>query len=91
MKKRVKLNIRGKVQGVWFRGSTEKEALKLNIKGWVKNNSDGSVTVVAEGDEEPLKTLIQWCKHGPPGARVDDIEVSWLDYRGEFETFQIRY
>ena len=91
MKKRVKLNIRGKVQGVWFRGSTEKEAIKLNIKGWVKNNSDGSVSVVAEGDEEALKTLIQWCKHGPTGARVDDIEVSWLDYRGEFQNFQIRY
>ena len=89
MKKRVELNIRGRVQGVWYRGSTKEEALKLNIKGWVKNNIDGTVSVVAEGEEEALKSLVQWCKHGPSAARVDNIVESWMDYRGEFENFQI--
>ena len=91
MKKKVHLKIRGKVQGVWYRASTQKKAEELNIKGWVKNDIDGGVSVVAEGEENFLKELIKWCHQGPPGAIVEEVEEKWDEYSGEFSTFEIRY
>ncbi len=91
MKKRVSLKIRGRVQGVWFRASTREEAIRLGITGWVKNDFDGSVSAVAEGDEEILQAFVEWCGEGPPRARVDNIDVKWSEYTGEFENFEIKY
>lgn len=91
MKKRVKLNIRGKVQGVWFRASTKEVADRLGIKGWVKNELDGSVTTVAEGDEEKLKEFIKWCWQGPQYAKVVEVREEWTEYKGEFQVFKIVY
>ncbi len=91
MKKKVHLKIRGKVQGVWYRASTQKKAEELNIKGWVKNDIDGGVSVVAEGEGNVLEELIKWCRQGPPGAIVEEVEEKWDEYSGEFSTFEIRY
>jgi acylphosphatase len=91
MNKRVKLIIKGKVQGVWYRASAKEQADILNLKGWVKNNIDGSVTVVAEGEENVLKSFIEWCWQGPPASKVSDIEVIWSAYSGEFNDFSIIY
>lgn len=66
-----RLKVSGKVQGVWFRASTEKEAVRLGINGWVKNCNDGSVQIWAEGSN--LEEFIQWCHEGPPQARVDSV------------------
>lgn len=88
---RVRLIIQGRVQGVWFRDSTRREALGLGVTGWVKNRRDGGVEVVAEGPEEKVRELVAWCHHGPPYARVTDVHETRETWRGEFETFQIRY
>ena len=90
MQKRVQLVINGRVQGVFFRANTKKEAESLSLHGFVTNQSDGSVEVVAEGPEENLAKLIDWCKKGPPLARVDSIDIAWEIYKNEFSSFEIR-
>lgn len=66
--------ISGRVQGVWFRASTKEEADKLNLKGWVRNLSDGRVELIACGDQEKIKQLRAWLEHGPERAEVSHIE-----------------
>lgn len=78
----------GKVQGVWFRASTKKEADRLGLCGWAKNLEDGRVEVLACGNEADLETLYDWLKKGPPGARVDEYrreDLTWKD----FESFEV--
>jgi len=89
-KARVSIIINGQVQGVFFRYKTQQEANNLGLTGWVKNNGDGSVEVLAEGDKDKLEELISWCKAGPRSARVENVEVNRAPYRGEFEGFEIR-
>ena len=91
MKKRIHLIISGRVQGVFYRFSTKRQAKILNITGWVRNNEDRTVEIIAEGEEESLKKLNAWCHKGPLMARVDDIKTEWENYTGEFEYFSIRY
>ncbi len=74
----VKLKISGIVQGVFFRTSTRNHASMLGLSGWVRNNPDGSVEVWAQGDREGLMELISWCRHGPPGASVEEVTVDWV-------------
>jgi acylphosphatase len=81
--------IRGRVQGVWFRGSTREEALRLGLVGWVRNLPDGRVELVAEGDEAAIATLRAWCHRGPPMSRVDDVETVTEAPCGTFEGFQV--
>ena len=88
---RAHLIIEGRVQGVWFRDSTRNEATRLNLTGWVKNRFDGSVELIAEGAREEVKKLIEWCHHGPPGARVTMVHEIKEDYTGEFDFFRISY
>jgi len=78
------------VQGVFFRANIEELASKLGITGWVMNTNEG-VEVVAEGDEQALKQLIDYCNHGPSAAHVDDIEIKHEKATGEFSSFEIRY
>ena len=73
------MKVTGKVQGVFFRQSTADQARMLGLTGWVANQNDGSVKVEAQGPEEQLESLIIWCKKGPPSARVDDVEVVWIE------------
>lgn len=91
MKRRAHLLISGRVQGVFYRANTRDEARRLGLTGWVRNLPDGRVEAVAEGEEEKLKRLIDWCHKGPPGAVVRGVEVHWEDFRGEFTDFEIRY
>jgi acylphosphatase len=86
---RVRLNIQGRVQGVWFRDSTRRQAVRLGVTGWVKNKADGSVEVLAEGPEEKVADLIQWCHHGPPYARVTRVDETPEEWTGEFISFDI--
>ena len=69
------LKIAGHVQGVGFRYSMCRQARRLQLAGWVRNCSDGSVEAVAMGDDAALQQLIEWARHGPDGARVDDLRV----------------
>jgi len=86
---RAHLWIEGRVQGVFFRATTQEQAIRLGLKGWVRNCPDGSVEVVAEGAREKIKQLIAWCRQGPPGARVRHVDVRWEDFQGEFRNFRI--
>ncbi len=87
--KQVHLFVRGRVQGVFFRASTQREAKRLGLTGWVKNRSDGSVELLAEGEEEELKELISWAHRGPSAARVERVDVRWRSFVGDFFDFRI--
>ncbi len=87
---RVHLRIEGRVQGVFFRYSAVEEAVRLRLRGWVRNCPDDSVEVVAEGPRQNIEDLIRWCQHVPPGAHVLNVRIQWEYYKGEFPTFRIR-
>jgi acylphosphatase len=69
-------NITGQVQGVGFRYAMCSEARRLRLTGWVRNCTDGSVEAVAVGDEAALQRLARWAQHGPPGSRVESVQVT---------------
>lgn len=73
--------VSGLVQGVWYRASTQKEAQRLGLTGWVRNLSDGRVEVLACGSREQVQALYEWLKVGPPRAKVT--EVSYEEKNGE--------
>jgi acylphosphatase len=87
--KQVQLFVRGRVQGVYFRAATQREARRLGITGWVKNRPDGSVEILAEGEEDQLKELIAWANRGPSAARVERVDVRWRGFTGDFFDFRI--
>jgi acylphosphatase len=92
MKKgRVHLIIRGFVQGVFYRASTQETAFRLGLKGWVRNLPDGNVEAVFEGPMDKLQQAVDWCHQGPTGARVYNIDEKWSDFTGEFDSFDVRY
>ena len=84
-----RLIISGKVQGVFYRASCQEVAQRLGLTGWVKNLPDGNVEVLAQGEKEKIEKLIEWCKKGSDGARVDDVEIKWNDVINNFEGFVI--
>ena len=89
MKVHKNIKITGIVQGVYFRATTWDKARELGVKGFVRNQADGSVYIEAEGDEAVLKKFIDWCHSGPAAARVDQVEVDAAMMKS-FRTFEIR-
>ncbi len=89
-KVRAELKIQGRVQGVFFRQSTRQTADRLGLNGWVRNSSDGSVEAVFEGENTAVNQAIDWCRQGPPAARVNGVRVDWRDFVDEFDRFEIR-
>jgi acylphosphatase len=90
-KVRAHVFIEGQVQGVFFRANTREEANLLGLTGWVRNCWDGRVEAVFEGEREKVERVISWCKKGPPGAMVRDVEINWEQATGEYDTFSIEY
>jgi acylphosphatase len=90
-KKRIRLVVYGLVQGVFFRAHTRDVAVKLGVKGIVRNLYDGTVEIIAEGTEQQLIELIGFAKKGPPSARVYDVDIQWEVFKGEFNNFTITY
>lgn len=88
-KVRAHLIISGRVQGVFFRAETCKQAAALGLTGWVRNKPDRTVEVVVEGSRRDVEKLIAWCRQGPPVGEVSGVTVAWEDYTGEFEKFII--
>lgn len=88
---RAYIMVHGYVQGVFFRHNTKKEALILGLKGYVKNMADGTVEVVAEGSEDKIKELIEFCKKGPEAAQVEKVDVKFEKATGEFNGFEVRH
>jgi len=87
---RLSLRVRGRVQGVFFRAETQATATRLKLSGWVRNRDDGSVELLAEGPRVQLEALLDWCRRGPPRARVDAVEPDWGPATGEFDRFEVR-
>lgn len=85
------LVIKGRVQGVFYRAFTRDTAHYLGLKGWVRNLPDGNVEALFEGDKADIEQAIKRCYAGPPGAMIEDIDVTWEDYQGDLRDFQVRY
>lgn len=83
------IRVYGKVQGVFFRASSQKKAVELGLKGCVKNEADGSVLIEAEGTEDKLQNFISWCRKGPAKASVEKVEYA-EDELQEYEEFEIK-
>lgn len=84
-----KVYISGRVQGVWFRQSTKEQATALDVRGWCRNCPDGRVEALFQGENEPVRRIIDWCHRGPKMARVDRVEVEWLTASEAFTGFEV--
>ncbi len=89
MKKQITLKISGKVQGVFFRDFSCIKAIEFNLSGYVKNDEDGTVSIVAEGEDKDLRSFIEWCKYGPDSAEVERVDIKWLEPIGSFFDFKV--
>lgn len=89
MQKHISVKVSGRVQGVYYRASTQEEAQRLGLKGFVKNEPDGSVYIEAEGDDAVLDALVAWCRQGPPAARVSNVEIHEGTWKG-FTEFAVK-
>ena len=87
--RRVRAIVSGRVQGVSYRASTVDEARRLGVVGWVKNRVDGCVELEAEGTDENVAALLDWCKDGPPAARVDRVATEELAPSGADKAFSV--
>lgn len=90
-KKRVRVLIDGRVQGVCFRMETRRAAEERGVEGWVRNLPNGKVEAVFEGEDSKVRSMLEWCEAGPPLARVNRVEVENETPTDEFEGFHIAY
>jgi len=74
--KQVHVRVSGRLQGVFFRAEARSRAESLGLSGWIRNEPDGSVAAVFAGEPERVDSMVEWCRRGPAGARVDEVEVS---------------
>lgn len=105
LEKQVEITVKGEVQGVNYRFYTQEKAVSLGLKGFVKNEQDGSVKIIARGRQKDLEKLVRWCKNGPMYASVEDVIVKYQESgatpatperrsdggQGEFNGFKIEY
>ena len=89
--KAVRCTVHGRVQGVGFRYTMVKQAQRLGLTGWIRNDPDGTVEVVAEGDEQALRRFVEKLKKGPPAARVTDVDVSWGSPTETYDRFTVAH
>lgn len=87
----VEARITGRVQGVGFRHFTMQQARRIGVDGWVRNESDGSVRVVAEGPKDALDAFLKRLQHGPSSARVEAVDANWTSASGKLNGFTVRY
>lgn len=90
-KVRAHVFIAGKVQGVYFRQNTMETAKKNGVAGWVRNLPDGRVEAVLEGEKAGVEKVVDWCRRGPPKAQVQEFELKFESYTGDFSDFVISY
>ena len=83
--------VSGRVQGVNFRFYTRQEALRLGLDGWVRNLMDGRVEAMFQGDEGSVNAVIEWCRRGPPSARVEDVQLVWETPKGNLSGFGVTF
>ena len=85
------LFISGKVQGVYFRQNARIVSSRHKVTGWVRNLKDGRVELILEGNEIDVGEVIEWCHVGPAKAIVDDVDIKYQKYIGEFQEFKVNY
>jgi acylphosphatase len=83
--------VEGRVQGVCFRDYTYRQALQLNLSGWVRNKADGSVETMFSGTENDVQSMLDWLWQGSPRSRVDRIRTREVTSLENSTTFEIRY
>lgn len=88
---RLEARVSGRVQGVFYRATAEREARARGLTGWVRNCRDGSVELVAEGARGECEALLAYCQVGPPSARVERVDAVWTAATGAFSAFETRY
>jgi acylphosphatase len=81
--------VRGSVQGVFFRAEARDRARSMDVGGWIRNLPDGAVEAVFEGTADRVESMVDWCRRGPAGARVEEVDVSWEEPSSEGE-FHVR-
>jgi acylphosphatase len=87
---RLEARVVGRVQGVGFRVFVARQAWRLGLTGWVRNETDGAVSVVAEGERTDLEAFLEAIGEGPPGAAVTDVRATWASAIGGAGDFEIR-
>ncbi len=90
-KARAKAIISGRVQGVFFRASTQDAARGIGVSGWVRNLPNGKVEALFEGEREKVDLVIDWCRKGPEFSRVDNVDISFEAFKGDIHGFEIIY
>jgi acylphosphatase len=83
--------ISGWVQGIFFRQNTKQKAESHGVTGWVRNLPDGRVEALFEGEEEDVKALVDFCRKGPRGAVITNVDVTFERFAGEFRNFKVTY
>ena len=89
--RRVRIFVSGRVQGVFFRAETHRQALKLGLTGWARNLEDRRVEAVFEGEKEAVSVMLEWCAKGPSLSRVTGVEIVEETPAGDLEGFKIKY
>jgi acylphosphatase len=90
-KQQVHIIVSGRVQGVFFRDFTQRQATKLGLSGWVRNTDNGEVEIIAEGDKIKLNQLIEAVKNGPDRSQVKNCQIDWNNFIKGFSDFEIIY
>lgn len=91
-KVRAHVIISGRVQGVFFRVETQRAVEQFGgVCGWVRNRPEGTVEAVFEGVSQAVEKVITWCRKGAPMSQVEDVQVEWEEFSGEYDTFSITY
>ncbi len=87
---RAHVYVSGQVQGVFFRDSTREKAEQLGLAGWVRNLPDGRVEALFEGPSERVREMVRWCREGPAGAEVEDVDAEFQASEGDLTGFEVR-
>ena len=87
----VRVTIEGRVQGVGYRTFTHQKATQLGITGYIRNLGGNEVEVVAEGEKGSLEELVEYLEDGPARAEIEDVDLEWIDYTGDYIRFAIKY
>ena len=87
----IRLFVRGKVQGVFFRQALKVMAIKNNVTGWVRNLEDGRVEALLDGNIDDVNAVIEWAHDGPANSRVDYVDIKNEDFKDEFTAFDVLY
>jgi len=86
----VRVDVQGRVQGVWYRATAQDEARRLGLDGWVRNRADGGVQLLLQGAASAVDAMLAWCRVGPPAAEVTQVDVADAGHDDALSGFQIR-